>query len=272
MRACRVSTVAGHGQGHGQGMKEFMGRHLQQNGLRIGDRPRARLRMPFLRIDNRARAPLLPLLDTVSVEWPRNGSLLPNACPFARPWERCDLDERNARQSPGLDANKLLANLKGRQMLFIGDSVQVQFFVSLVCELYRQSPGALRRSTIQFKRQASLRKRCGSANMGRCHYDTACAWFDPSVRICSCFITNIFAGRPAVPAVRHCMGTLQLHDVVVYGVCVYHSTPALFSDILTPYYSHHLDRCCWRRLYRRALSRAEREAPERLQQRRRCQA
>ena len=125
-------------------------------------------------------------------------------CPFRRPWETCGYDdaqradaiERRSTMScvsagrmrfDGTEFRRLLA---GRTLLMVGDSVHVQFFVALACQLHAQNPSSVLNHTLGWvKGGRVLKKRCHEKK--KCHYTQGCIHFTDGFRMCSCFIWSL---------------------------------------------------------------------------------
>lgn len=149
----------------------------------------------------------------------------PGVCPFRRPWETCALDDTNwaaklAHRRYGaflcnersFDASRLLYTLARRTLLFIGDSLSLQFFVSLACQIHAQTPQSVTHHKLDWARVPLLRKRCH--NERRCHYQYGCIHFKGGSRICHCFIWEL--GRRGL---QSCMRKFNVShvDPIVYG-------------------------------------------------------
>ena len=158
-------------------------------------------------------------------------SELPGACPFRRPWETCALDDparaaKIGRRRYGgscqqqFDAVELRRIMVGRTLLLIGDSVNLQFFVSLACQLHAQIASSITHHSLDFAPVALLKKRCHGER--KCHYQYGCVHFDNGFRICHCFIWEV-----NWKILKHCVkrfnqttampGTPYRRPIVVYG-------------------------------------------------------
>ena len=198
-------------------------------------------------------------------------------CPFLRPWEACTAwnDTRVAGNSAvghlarfGLQHDAafagLLHALRGRAVLFMGDSVQRQLFSSFACSMHAQCPACLRQTAISWT--AHPKKRCHGKEE-QCEYSSACASFqappespyeykrgpvrfnrDAETTLCSCDVSSWLPVKPdaasvqwaksrdvnlANPWVAKCLAHykhLAEVDVIVYGSAGLHRLPWLNSQ------------------------------------------
>ena len=100
--------------------------------------------------------------------------------------------------SLALDENGIAAlnrRLTNRTILFVGDSTQMQFFVSFACYLHAHAGTFdLQSETIaweKMQKNGSFLKRslCQDA-VSRCHYNNACGTFSTGVHVCGCQAQN----------------------------------------------------------------------------------
>ena len=161
------------------------------------------------------------------------------ACPFLRPWESCAHDDParaaaagSRRFVPrtcvldelnGTQAAALQRRLAGRLLLFAGDSIHVQHFVSLACILHALVPSSIQRMELEWLSPRSvtnrrvLKKRCHGVD--RCHYDQGCVHFTNGMRMCLCRLEELEAAEYA-----RCMRVFGRADVVYYGSSGIHYT------------------------------------------------
>jgi len=160
------------------------------------------------------------------------------ACPFMRPWESC-ATRSEARAAyvaslefipdsgcivPSFDAAQVLQIMSGRVLLFVGDSVHIQFFASFACHFYEQvSQQIMMRNTLQWLSPENIRKRCNGAR--KCHYESGCIFFKNDFKLCVC---GLFSAMPKLhrPLFHKCIKDMRTEnrDVVVYGSVGLHHT------------------------------------------------
>jgi len=166
------------------------------------------------------------------------------SCPFLRPWESCEHDDVERARRIGTRefapdsrcelrptqtlAAKLLATFAGRTIAFIGDSVNIQQFVALVCALHAANASTVRTSTLDWLAPEAVRKRCRGVE--KCHYEKGCIRFASGMHLCTCPVMGL------VPILfkkcaRH-PWKLGRGDVVVYGSIGLHYTGEKLVDDL----------------------------------------
>ena len=170
------------------------------------------------------------------------------ACPLLRAWEYCR-ERRQAKAQGALartfvpnecqlspvDLNEFLRIMDGRTLIFVGDSVSVQFAVAMGCMLHAQG-AVLENLILDYKPMKALKKRCGNVPIASCHYDegnwTVRSPADSPVqrrtRIVSCHVYTIGDTTP----LRRCFANRKATDILVYGsVGVHFRETALTGDL-----------------------------------------
>ena len=176
------------------------------------------------------RSPIRGVWSTVNV--PVAPPAAAYACPFRRAWERCTSDRsdvwsaafapHDCTLSP-IRAGPFLERMRGRRLIFVGDSVHVQMAVAVACALHAQIPSI--NATLKYDAWKPLKKRCGDTPLERCHWENGCIDFPRGVSVCMRFV-SVVGNRRVLDAA---LVGLQATDVVVYGSVGLHFKEGGFS-------------------------------------------
>eukprot|EP00966_Prymnesium_polylepis_P056143 1298738-Prymnesium_polylepis.1 len=161
----------------------------------------------------------------------RNGPRSWDDCPVLRAWENCT----SATPDAGRWAAALLERLQNRTVVLVGDSVQAQLYVALVCALHASVSAASRgvriveNRTTWFRYGGPIRKRCWCYTpllwkQCRCHWTSSQVAFSNGARLQFCDISPAPASWLKLgDRVRGCLeqfgGGAHL---VVYGTVMLH--------------------------------------------------